>query len=143
MRNFLSVVFIVILVLISGCDNKTVQQKDEFSHIMGAWKSEETGPLNTHRIVVLAKDNAKWNKVVKQVSYFYMAENIIGVHPLDAPAGLEWISIKPQSDEKILVQNKTFGMAYDPYVKITMEEAESLLNAKVVGPNSKPISVKR
>ena len=143
MRNFLSVAFIVILVLISGCDNKTVQQKDEFSHIMGAWKSEETGPLNTHKIIILTKDTANWNKVLNQVSYFYMAENIIGVHPLDAPAGLEWISIKPQSDEKILVQNKTFGMAYDPYVKITMEEAESLLNAKVVGPNSKPISVKR
>ena len=143
MRNFLSVAFIVILVLISGCDNKTAQQKDEFSHIMGAWKSEETGPLNTHKIIILTKDTANWNKVVDQVSYFYMEENIIGVHSAGDPAGLEWFSIKPQSDEKILVQNKTFGMAYDPYVKITMEEAESLLNAKVVGPNSKPISVKR
>ena len=143
MRNFLSVAFIVILVLISGCDNKTVQQKDEFSHIMGAWKSEETGPLNTHKIIILTKDTANWNKVVDQVSYFYMAENIIGVHSAGDPAGLEWFSIKPQSDEKILVQNKTFGMAYDPYIKITMEEAESLLNTKVVGPNSKPISVKR
>ena len=143
MRNFLSVAFIVILVLISGCDNKTVQQKDEFSHIMGAWKSEETGPLNTHKIIILTKDTANWNKVVDQVSYFYMEENLIGVHSAGDPAGLEWFSIKPQSDEKILVQNKTFGMAYDPYIKITMEEAESLLNAKVVGPNSKPISVKR
>ena len=34
-------------------------------------------------------------------------------------------------------------MGYDPYVKVTIEEAESLLNAKVVGPNSRPISVKR
>ena len=143
MRNFLSVAFIVILVLISGCDNKTVQQKDEFSHIMGAWKSEETGPLNTHKIIILTKDTANWNKVVDQVSYFYMEENIIGVHSAGDPAGLEWFSIKPQSDEKILVQNKTFGMAYDPYIKITMEEAESLLNTKVEGPNSKPISVKR
>ena len=81
--------------LISGCDNKTAQQKDEFSHIMGAWKSEETGPLNTHKIIILTKDSANWDGAVDQVSYFYMAENIIGVHPLDAPAGLEWFSIKP------------------------------------------------
>ena len=143
MRNFLSVIFVILCMSMFACDNQQVQKKEDFSHIMGAWKSEDTGPLNTHRIIILTKDSANWNKVLKQVSYFYMAENIIGVHPLDAPAGLEWISIKPQSDEKILVQNKTFGMAYDPYIKITMEEAESLLNAKVVGPNSKPISVKR
>ena len=143
MRNFLSVAFIVILMLISGCDNKTAQQKDEFSHIMGAWKSEETGPLNTHKIIILTKDSANWDGAVDQVSYFYMAENIIGVHPLDAPAGLEWFSIKPQPGEKILVKNKTFDRDYYPYIKVTMEEAESLLNAAVVGPNSRPISVKR
>ena len=144
MRRLSLFIIFILCIFLSGCENQKTKQSphNDFSQIIGSWKSEEPNKLTSKNDTLTITENSVRvdNIKTRQVTYFRQ-DNLIGVHPIDAPPGIAWISIVPQANGKILVKDKTFGDKV--YIKTTPGDVETILNTQVEGPNSKPISLKR
>ena len=142
-RFFISFIVIILCIFTIGCEEqKTKELNSDLSIIYGPWRSEQPNSLTSKYDTIIIKNNSvQLDRIKPKLVTYLIKDNVIGVHPIDAPEGIIWFTIVPQHKDKILIKDKSFGDKI--YIKTTTGEVESILNTEVKGPNSKPISLKR